>query len=98
MCMPILTLVKESVFHTIVSFSVNLCISGLQSSFGEISENCDFGSKNAFFFLQKNSKKFFGSNCSSFILQLNAETRINIRADYREIHVSKLFFCMGFIW
>ena len=29
----------ESVFHIIVSFSVNLCISGLQSSFGEISEN-----------------------------------------------------------
>ena len=42
MCIPILTLVLESVFHIIVSFSVNLCNSGLQSSIGEISENCDF--------------------------------------------------------
>ena len=32
-------------FCIIVSFSVNLCISGLQSSIEEISENCDFGQK-----------------------------------------------------
>ena len=44
-------------------------------------------------FLQKKkkSKKKFGSNCSSFILQLNSEKRINIRAVYNEIHVFKLF-------
>ena len=33
----------------LVSFTVNLCISGLQSSIGEISENCDFWSKMRFF-------------------------------------------------
>ena len=88
MCMPILTLVL-TFFHIIVSFSVNLCISGLQSSFGEVSEYCDFLSKLRFF--TKNSKKkkktTFGSNCSSFILQLNAVNRINIIAVYNEIHI-----------
>ena len=71
--------------------------------FGEISENCDFWSKMRFFFFfffvvvflgffhQKFEKLFFGSNCSSFILQLNAETRINIRAVNNEIHVFKFF-------
>ena len=87
---------KESVFHIIVSFLVDLCISKLQSSFGEISENCDCWSKMRFF-TKTFEIIFFGSNCSTFILQLNAENRINIRAVYNEIHVSKLF-CMGFIW
>ena len=44
-----------------------------------------------FFFHQKIENLFFGSNCSSFILQLNAENRININAVYNEIHVFKLF-------
>ena len=34
---------------------------------------------------------FFDSNCATFILQLNAENRINIRAVYNEIHVFKIF-------
>ena len=72
MYMPILTLVSGISFYIVVSFSVNLCISGLQSSFGEISENCDFWSKMRFF-TKKFEKKIFGSNCSSFILQLSAE-------------------------
>ena len=64
----------------------------LQSSFGEISGNCDFWVKNAFFFFffQKFEKNF-GSNCSSFILRVNAENRINITAVYNEIHMFKLF-------
>ena len=87
---------KNHFFHIIVSFSVNLCISGLQSNFEEISENCDFWSKMrcCCFFLQKKKKKkknIFGSNCSSLILQLNAENRINIRAVFNKIHVFKLF-------
>ena len=89
MCMSILTLVQESVLHIIVSLIVNLCISGLQSSFGEISENCNFWSKMRF--LNRKFDFFSGSNCSSFTLQLNAENRINIRAVYNEIHVFKLF-------
>ena len=43
------------------------------------------------FFSPKIRKKNFGTNCSSFILQVNAENRINIRAVYNEIHVFKLF-------
>ena len=42
-------------------------------------------------FGQKCENLFFGSNCSSFILQLNAENGINIRAVYKDIHVFKLF-------
>ena len=45
MCMSILPLHLRISFHIIVSFSVNLCFWGLQSSFGEISENCDFDQK-----------------------------------------------------
>ena len=44
-----------------------------------------------FFFHQKFENLFFGSNCSSFILHLNAENRINIRSVYNEIHDFKLF-------
>ena len=47
--------------------------------------------KVCFFFTKIFEKKFCGSNCSSFILQLNAENRINIRAVYNAIHVFKLF-------
>ena len=47
--------------------------------------------QNAFVFFTKNSKKNFSLNCSSLILQLNAENRINIRAVYNEIPVFKLF-------
>ena len=43
-------------------------------------------------FYQENSKKkIFGSNCSSLILQLNVENRINIRSVHNEIHVFKPF-------
>ena len=43
------------------------------------------------FFTKTIENNVFGSNCSSFILQLKAENRINIRAVYNEIHVFKLF-------
>ena len=61
MCMPILTFVKRITFaHYCFFFSVKLCISGLQSSFEEISENCDFWSKMGGF-LPKNLKTFFSA-------------------------------------
>ena len=40
---------------------------------------------------RKSENLFFGSKCSSFILQLNVENRINIRAIYNEIHVFNRF-------
>ena len=58
-----------------------------------VAENCDFWSKVRFlakipfFFFCF----FFCLNCFSFILQLNAENRINIRAVYNEVHVFNLF-------
>ena len=45
----------------------------------------------AILFYQKFENLFFGSNCSSFILLLNAENRINIRAVYNKTHVFKFF-------
>ena len=68
---------KNQFFYIIVSFSVNLCISGLQSGFGEISENCDFGSKMRGFFYQKKSKNNFSAQIvlHSFCnLMLNTES------------------------
>ena len=44
-----------------------------------------------FFLTKKKSKFFFGSNCSSFILQLNAENRINSRAVYNETRFQTFF-------
>ena len=50
------------------------------------------GQKNAFLLSYKNNL-FFGLNCSSFSLQLNAENRFKIRAVYNEIHIFKLSVC-----
>ena len=69
---------KNQFFHIIVSLS-----EGYNRVLEKFQKIVIFG--------QKFENLFFGSNCSSFILHLNAENRINIRAVYNEIHVSNFF-------
>ena len=98
MCMPILTLVlRISLSHYCFFFSKPMYFS-FTIEFWENFRKLWFLDKNVCVCvcvwggrLSKNSKKKIGSNCSSFILQLNAETQINIRAVYNEVHVFKLF-------
>ena len=71
-------------------------MSGLQSSIGKIPENCDFFGQKCVFFLP-NIRIFLGSNCFSFILQLNAENRIISELSVMRYMFAN-FFCMGFIW
>ena len=87
---------KNQFFSLLFLFQLTYVSQGYNRVLEKISENCDFWSKMRFF-SSKIRNFFFGCNCSSFILQLNAENRINIRAVYNEIHVSN-FFCMEFIW
>ena len=67
-------------------------------SFSAISENCDVWSKmqgggggRGGGVHQKIENSFFGLNCSSSSLPLNAENRFTIRAVYNEIHVFNFF-------
>ena len=100
MCMPILTLVLRNSFsHYYFFFSKPVYLRVTIKFWGKFQKIVIFGQKCFFFFFHQKKFDFFffGSNCSSFILQLKAENRINIRAVFNEIHVFKLF-CMGFIW
>ena len=81
---------KNQFSHYCFFFSKPIYLSVTIEFWGNF-RNCDFWSKMRFFFSLEKIDFFFGSNCSSFILQLNAENRINIRAVYDEIHVFKLF-------